>query len=109
MGFYLGKFIYILDAYDDLEKDRAQGSYNPLLKMADEEGYEERCRQMLTMILAECSNCFEMLPCVENIDILRNILYVGVWNKFEEKSAAEDTAGKSRLEKEIKGEDRGEL
>ena len=46
MGFYLGKFIYILDAYDDLEKDRAQGSYNPLLKMADEEGYEERCRQM---------------------------------------------------------------
>lgn len=109
MGFYLGKFIYILDAYDDLEKDRAQGSYNPLLKMADEEGYEERCRQMLTMILAECSNCFEMLPCVENIDILRNILYVGVWNKFEEKSVAEDTAGKSRLEEEIKGEDRGEL
>lgn len=50
-----------------------------------------------------------MLPCVENIDILRNILYVGVWNKFEEKSAAEDTAGKSRLEEEIKGEDRGEL
>ena len=109
MGFYLGKFIYILDAYDDLEKDRAQGSYNPLLKISGEDGYEERCRQMLTMILAECSNYFEMLPCVENIDILRNILYVGVWNKFDEQSAAEDTAEKSRLKEEIKGEDRGEL
>lgn len=102
MGFYLGKFIYILDAYDDLEKDRAQGSYNPLLKMAEEEGYDDRCRQMLTMILAECSSYFEMLPCVENIDILRNILYVGVWNKFDEKSAVKGTAEKSRLEEEIK-------
>ena len=30
MGFYLGKFIYILDAYDDLEKDIINGNYNPL-------------------------------------------------------------------------------
>ena len=29
-GFYLGKFIYIMDAYDDLPKDRESGAYNPL-------------------------------------------------------------------------------
>ena len=29
-GFFLGKFIYIMDAYDDLEKDLKNGSYNPL-------------------------------------------------------------------------------
>lgn len=29
-GFYLGKFIYIMDAYDDLEEDLKTGSYNPL-------------------------------------------------------------------------------
>ncbi len=31
MGFYLGKFIYILDAYDDVEKDAENGNYNPFL------------------------------------------------------------------------------
>ena len=29
MGFYLGKFIYLLDAYDDVEKDVKSGNYNP--------------------------------------------------------------------------------
>lgn len=85
LGFYLGKYIYILDAYDDLEKDKENGSYNPLLSLSDAEQYEEKCGQMLTLVLAECSNAFEKLPCVEYIDILRNILYVGVWNKYDEK------------------------
>ena len=30
-GFYLGKFIYLLDAYDDLDKDAENGCFNPLL------------------------------------------------------------------------------
>ena len=29
MGFYLGKFIYIMDAYDDIEKDLKKGTFNP--------------------------------------------------------------------------------
>ena len=29
MGFFLGKFIYILDAYDDLEEDIKNKNYNP--------------------------------------------------------------------------------
>lgn len=30
MGFYLGKFIYIMDAYEDIEEDIKKGNYNPL-------------------------------------------------------------------------------
>ena len=26
--------------------------------------------------------CFERLPCVEDADLLRNILYSGVWLKY---------------------------
>lgn len=85
LGFYLGKYIYILDAYDDVEKDIANGSYNPLIDIYTDEDYEEKCSQMLTLVLAECSSAFELLPCVEYADILRNILYVGVWNKYDEK------------------------
>ncbi len=30
IGFHLGKFIYLLDAYDDLARDKRKGAYNPL-------------------------------------------------------------------------------
>ncbi len=82
MAFYLGKYIYIMDAYDDLEKDRKEGSYNPLKFIADKENYEERCREILCMMLGECTAEFENLPLVLDIDILRNILYDGVWKRY---------------------------
>ncbi len=34
MAFYLGKYIYIMDAYDDLDNDLKEGSYNPLKNVA---------------------------------------------------------------------------
>ena len=50
-GFYLGKFIYILDAYDDLEEDLKTGSYNPLKTLKkqceDLETYEQRVKEIL--------------------------------------------------------------
>ena len=85
MGFYLGKFIYILDAYDDVEKDLENGSYNALISLYGEPDFDERCKEMMTYVLAECTSQFERLPCIEHADILRNILYVGVWEKYDKK------------------------
>ncbi len=89
-GFYLGKFIYILDAYDDLEKDIKKGCYNPLAELRTEEAFEENCKTMLTMMMAETAREFEKLPCLLDIDILRNILYEGVWTKLEAKKRDEE-------------------
>lgn len=61
------------------------GSYNPLRSIYGDSDYEEKCGQMLNLVLAECSSAFEKLPCIQYADILRNILYVGVWNKYDEK------------------------
>ena len=82
MGFYLGKFIYILDAYDDVEKDAVNGNYNPFLKKYKMEGFEEEIRRMLVMMLSEACREFEKLPVIRYGDILRNILYSGVWCRF---------------------------
>ena len=82
LGFYLGKFIYILDAYDDVEKDAENGNYNPFLKKYKMEGFEEEIRRMLTMMLAESCREFERMPVIRYGDILRNILYSGVWCRF---------------------------
>lgn len=82
MGFYLGKFIYIMDAYEDLKEDQRAGRYNPLKQLSEKEDYEERMRDILCMMMGECSAEFEKLPCLLDIDILRNILYDGVWNRY---------------------------
>lgn len=85
MGFYLGKFIYIMDAYDDIEEDLEKGNYNPLSSLYNKEAFDGLCGEMMNHILAECTNEFEKLPCVEDVEILRNILYAGVWDKFDKK------------------------
>lgn len=82
LGFFLGKFIYIMDAYDDLEKDLQKDLYNPLKGLKDREDFDEYCQEMLCMMVAECSAEFEKLPCLQDVDILRNILYAGVWNRY---------------------------
>ena len=85
MGFYLGKFIYIMDAYDDVEKDMEQGNYNALIPLYGKTDFDNICQDMLNCVLAECTIQFERLPCVEDAEILRNILYAGVWSRFDKK------------------------
>ena len=85
MGFYLGKFIYILDAYDDVEKDMEKGNYNALTSLYQMDEFEPRCIEMMNFVLAECTSQFEMLPCLEDVEILRNILYAGVWTAVDKK------------------------
>ncbi len=84
LAFYLGKYIYILDAYDDLEKDRKEGAFNPLFAMENEQGFENKIYDFLNIMGAMAAKQFEKLPIIENASLLRNILYSGMWEKYEE-------------------------
>lgn len=83
LGFYIGKYIYLMDAYEDVEKDRKTGNYNPLVYLENTGEFEQTVEQILLMMTAEASRAFEKLPILENVDILRNILYAGIWTKYE--------------------------
>lgn len=83
LGFYLGKYIYLLDAYEDLEKDKEAGSFNPLIDLSETESFEEQIFAILEMMMAEAALRFERLPILENEQILRNILYSGVWSRYD--------------------------
>ncbi|MCC8168099.1 MAG: DUF5685 family protein [Clostridiales bacterium] len=85
LGFYMGKFIYLMDAYEDLESDRKHNQYNALRKLHDErsDDYETLCKLMMTSMMSECAKSFERLPILLHAGILRNILYSGVWGKYE--------------------------
>ena len=94
MGFYFGKFIYLLDAYDDVEEDVKKGNYNPISKDYIIKGFDDRVKNMLMMMMAETCREFEKLPIIKYTDILRNILYSGVWCRFE------NVSGKRKKEQE---------
>ena len=82
-GFFLGKFIYLMDAYEDVETDIRNGTPNPLKGRYGSPDFEEACRTMLTMMMSECCSAFEILPILDNVEILRNVLYSGVWCRYE--------------------------
>lgn len=87
LGFYLGKFIYLMDAYEDLEKDEKRGNYNPFLLSRGQVRNKEQAEHSLNMMAAGAAEYFERLPLVENLEILRNILYAGIWGKYEKVKA----------------------
>ena len=87
MGFYLGKFIYILDAYDDVEKDVKNGNYNPFAEKYIMKGFDEQVRQLLIMMMAQTCREFEKLPIIK---------YTGVWCRFETIARKRREAGEKK-------------
>lgn len=85
LGFYMGKFIYMMDAYEDYDSDLQKNEYNPLayLVRESEQDFDTLCRLLLTSMMSECAKSFERLPILLHADILRNVLYSGVWSKYE--------------------------
>jgi hypothetical protein len=93
MAFFLGKFIYIIDAWDDIREDMEKKKYNPLENLYRQSGdFKKECEKILSLMMSECAVYYEKLPCVKYADILNNIIYTGVWRKFD---APKDKKGKN--------------
>ena len=86
LGFHLGKFIYLCDCYEDIERDEKKHSYNPLLARSRSDTFAADCEQMLSDMMARAAMAFERLPLLEDAEIMRNILYSGIWLRFEHAS-----------------------
>lgn len=90
VGFNLGKFIYIMDAFDDVEKDMKKVSFNPFMdkyKMCLEDElamreFETYVEKLLMMCASNMAKSYERLPIIHEVDILRNIIYSGIWMKY---------------------------
>lgn len=92
-GYNMGRFIYLADAATDLQEDIEKGSYNPFKNLSVQ---TDDLRPTLKLILGIASQNFEALPLVQDIDILRNIIYSGIWvkyNSFIEKQKEKNNNG----------------
>lgn len=97
IGYHLGKFIYLTDAYDDLPKDRNQNNYNPFLRYSETDpAFHEMVETMLGDAAAEAAAAFERLPILRNAELLRNILYAGIWMPFQKRKNEYQTAALQR-------------
>ena len=91
LGYSLGKWIYLIDALDDLKEDMEKNKFNPIdyLYNIDSKTYEElmeeiRDRMEFTIFNCgyTCRNALENLPIKRNKEILENIISLGMMDKY---------------------------
>lgn len=75
MFYNLGRWIYLIDAWDDREKDEKSGGYNPFLITKME---PERARFLLNVTLNEVSKAYDLLNLQQPSGLLDNIIRLGL-------------------------------
>ena len=89
-GYFMGRWIYMIDALDDLADDLKDGSFNPLalkfgLTADDATGKTERWEQAkifgndsLNMSVSEAAKYYELLDLGQFKPIADNVMYLGI-------------------------------
>ncbi|PKM84812.1 MAG: hypothetical protein CVU86_05450 [Firmicutes bacterium HGW-Firmicutes-11] len=95
MGYHLGKWITLIDAFDDLDENRADKNYNPLIAQfgepqteADEDAWRDQIAVMternLLFYLAGIADAWEGIQTEKNKGLIENIIYLGLLRKTEQ-------------------------
>ena len=97
IGYCLGKWIYLCDIADDIEKDIKKGNFNPLrYELGVKENAKDFTKKRLSPIMntcrVECANHFELLEIKKYREIVENILYDGL--KYRQDKIFEKEQGK---------------
>ncbi len=76
--YHLGRWIYLVDARDDLEEDRRAGRYNPVAARFGPEGSDPELKQTLDHSLDWMGAAFQLGEFGCRGPVLENILYLGL-------------------------------
>lgn len=87
-GYNIGRWIYVMDAFADIEEDYGSGSYNPLITADCSENISEykrhiseNMREALTLNLTELASTYELLKLHHNDSVIRHIIYFSLKEK----------------------------
>ena len=79
-GYFLGRWVYIIDAADDLEKDIKHNAFNPfranMLETIDETMLY--CNDVLNMTVANLTAAYDLIELSSYKELLDNIVYNGL-------------------------------
>lgn len=90
MGSQLGHFIYLMDALMDYDEDIKKGTYNPLVVLGAK---PHQLPEALNIYMGMAADVFERLPLVQDLHLLRSIVYNGVWQKYQARLAKQERSG----------------
>ena len=102
LGYNTGRWVYLIDAWDDMEEDAARGQYNvynACMKDTDRtrEALRDSARFSMHFTLAQAANALERLSLKKNRALLENIVRLGM---FEQTNSV--LAGKGRLHESVR-------
>ncbi len=80
LGYCLGRYIYLMDAFCDLQDDIKTGSYNVL---KNKNQLKEFTESQIYFSINESSKAFELLDIKKFKSILGNIIYLGLEETFK--------------------------
>lgn len=88
VGFSLGRLVYIMDAYDDMDKDLKSKSYNPAniqfgYSGKTDDALVKAISDSLYYSLADTAEKYGALDIKKNREILNNIMYLGLRSKAD--------------------------
>ena len=96
-GYLIGRFVYIMDAIDDVEDDIKSGSFNPLkAKYKNGEEFRQYSDGALNLTATELIKTYEGLSPLRYGSILENIIYFGLSaseQNLRGKSSSTETRG----------------
>lgn len=82
IGYMLGKFIYLMDALDDIEKDFKNKNFNPIAASCENFKLTETAflntTQLINFSIAQLAEAFEKLKIKNNYYIIQNVIYLGL-------------------------------
>lgn len=77
VGYCLGRWVYMIDAFDDIEKDRKTNNYNPFL-LSGQDNYE-KIKGDLLMTAGEIAKAYDLLNIKKFGGITKNVVYDGLY------------------------------
>ncbi|MBA4348027.1 MAG: hypothetical protein C0413_04165 [Clostridiales bacterium] len=86
MYYNLGKWVYLIDAWDDREKDEKSGNYNPFLLTKME---REQAEFLLNITLNEAKKAYDLLTLNAPSGLLDNIMTLGLMHTQQRVLAGE--------------------
>ncbi|MBR5236057.1 MAG: hypothetical protein IKW06_01610 [Clostridia bacterium] len=96
-GFLLGRFIYLIDAWEDREKDERKKTYNPYLLA--KEISEADTKLSLEYTLSQLAHSLQLLELERNKEIIDNVIYLGLKNVLDQVFSGEYKEKKTKKEK----------
>lgn len=82
VGYLVGRYVYLIDALDDLDQDIADGNYNVFAKKVTPDNNTEQVRwygrEVLNLTVGQIAESYELLTLERYKSILDNIIYLGL-------------------------------